>query len=56
MKPENVRMDGKIPKIADFGLVRSARMQAISNSWDVNGTMNYMVSEQFIDLRKTIKA
>ena len=52
MKPENVLMDGEIPKIADFGLARSVRMRAISNSWDVKGTMNYMAPEQFMDFRK----
>ncbi len=52
MKPENVLMDGDIPKIADFGLARSVRMRAISNSWDVKGSMNYMAPEQFMDFRK----
>ena len=52
IKPENVFMDGEIPKIADFGLARSVRMRAISNSWDVKGTMNYMAPEQFMDFRK----
>ncbi|MCF8053037.1 MAG: protein kinase [Desulfobacterales bacterium] len=52
IKPENVLMDGDIPKIADFGLARSPRMGAISNSWDVKGTMHYMAPEQFIDFRK----
>jgi len=52
MKPENVLMDGESPKIADFGLARSVRMRAISNSWDVKGTMNYMAPEQFMDFRK----
>jgi serine/threonine-protein kinase len=52
LKPENVLLDGEIPKIADFGLARSVRMRAISNSWDVKGTMNYMSPEQFMDFRK----
>lgn len=52
VKPENVLMDEDIPKIADFGLARSVRMGAISNSWDVKGTMHYMAPEQFIDFRK----
>ncbi len=52
IKPENVLIDGDIPKIADFGLARSPRMGAISNSWDVKGTMHYMAPEQFIDFRK----
>jgi len=52
IKPENVLLDDEIPKIADFGLARSVRMRAISNSWDVKGTMNYMAPEQFMDFRK----
>lgn len=52
LKPENVLMDGETPKIADFGLARSVRMRAISKSWDVKGTMNYMAPEQFMDFRK----
>jgi serine/threonine-protein kinase len=52
IKPENVLMDGETPKIADFGLARSVNMRAISNSWDVKGTMHYMAPEQFIDFRK----
>lgn len=52
LKPENVLMDGETPKIADFGLSRSARMRAVSNSWDVKGTWPYMAPEQFSDFRK----
>ncbi len=52
VKPENVLLDGDIPKIADFGLARSVRIRAISDSWDVKGTMHYMAPEQFIDFRK----
>jgi serine/threonine-protein kinase len=52
VKPENVLLDGDIPKIADFGLARSVRIRAISDSWDVRGTMHYMAPEQFIDFRK----
>jgi len=52
MKPENVLMDGNTPKIADFGLSRSAQMPAVSNSWDVKGTWPYMAPEQFSDFRK----
>lgn len=52
MKPENVLMDGETPKIADFGLSRSAQMPAVSNSWDVKGTWPYMAPEQFEDFRK----
>jgi serine/threonine-protein kinase len=52
LKPENVLLDGETPKITDFGLARSVRMRAISNSWDVKGTMLYMAPEQFMDFRK----
>ncbi|MBW1955222.1 MAG: serine/threonine protein kinase [Deltaproteobacteria bacterium] len=52
MKPENVLMDQETPKIADFGLARSIRMRAISDSWDVKGTIHYMAPEQFVDFRK----
>ncbi len=52
IKPENILMDGDTPKIADFGLARSPRLKAVSNSWDVKGTMPYMAPEQFADFRK----
>jgi serine/threonine-protein kinase len=45
-------MDGDTPKIADFGLARSPKLKAVSNSWDVKGTMPYMAPEQFADFRK----
>ena len=53
IKPENILMDGDTPKIADFGLARSLKMRAVSNSWDVKGTWFYMAPEQFSDFRKT---
>lgn len=52
IKPENILMDADTPKIADFGLARSLQMRAVSNSWDVKGTMTYMAPEQFEDFRK----
>ncbi len=52
LKPENVLMDGETPKIADFGLARSIKMRAVSNSWDVKGTWPYMAPEQFADFRR----
>ena len=52
IKPENILMDKEVPKIADFGLARSFQMRAVSNSWDVKGTMAYMAPEQFEDFRK----
>ncbi len=52
IKPENILMDGETPKIADFGLARSPRLKAVSNSWDVKGTMPYMAPEQFAEFRR----
>jgi len=52
MKPENILMDGDIPKIADFGLARSLALRGVSNSWDVKGTWAYMAPEQFANFRK----
>jgi eukaryotic-like serine/threonine-protein kinase len=52
LKPENILMDGDIPKIADFGLARSCRLKPITQSVDIQGTMNYMPSEQFVDFKR----
>ncbi len=52
MKPENILMDGDVPKIADFGLARSLKLRCVSNSWDVKGTWPYMAPEQFAEFRK----
>jgi len=52
LKPENVLMDGDIPKIADFGLARSCRLRPVTQSVDIQGTMNYMPSEQFLDFKR----
>ena len=52
IKPENILIDGATPKIADFGLARSLKMRAVSDSWDVKGTWCYMAPEQFSDFRK----
>ena len=51
LKPENIFMDVEIPKIADFGLARSYRMKAVSNSMEMKGTLAYMPPEQFSDFR-----
>lgn len=53
LKPGNVLMDGRTPKIADFGLARSSRITPITRSIDVKGTPAYMAPEQFYDLRRT---
>lgn len=52
LKPENVLLDGKTPKIADFGLVRSGRLKPVTQSMDVKGTAHYMSPEHFFDFRK----
>jgi serine/threonine protein kinase len=53
LKPGNVLMDGRAPKIADFGLARSSRITPVTQSIDVKGTPAYMPAEQFYDLRRT---
>ena len=52
IKPENILMDGKTPKIADFGLARSTRLKPVTQSMDVKGTAHYMSPEHFFDFRK----
>jgi serine/threonine-protein kinase len=52
IKPENILMDGTTPKIADFGLARSARLKNVTQSMDVKGTAHYMSPEHFFDFRK----
>ncbi len=51
LKPENVLMDGKTPKIADFGLACSFSMQPVTQSLDVKGTLAYMSPEHFFDFK-----
>ncbi|RJQ75992.1 MAG: hypothetical protein C4519_15280 [Desulfobacteraceae bacterium] len=53
LKPENILMDGEAPKIVDFGLARSVKVRAVSNSWDIKGTWSYMAPEQFENFRKS---
>jgi eukaryotic-like serine/threonine-protein kinase len=53
LKPGNVLMDVRTPKITDFGLARSCRLPSVTRSVDIQGTPQYMPSEQFIDLRRT---
>jgi serine/threonine protein kinase len=52
LKPGNILMDGKIPKITDFGLARSSRWKPVTQSIDVKGTVVYMAPEQFLDLKR----
>jgi serine/threonine-protein kinase len=53
MKPENVLIDGTIPKIADFGLSSSCRWKGVTHSMDFKGTIMYMPPEQLNDFRRT---
>lgn len=52
LKPENVLLDDVTPKIADFGLACSMRMQHVTQSVDIRGTPAYMSPEHFFDLKK----
>jgi serine/threonine-protein kinase len=52
LKPENVLMDGKTPKIADFGLARSSRLKPVTQSMDIKGTLAYMSPEHFFEFGK----
>jgi eukaryotic-like serine/threonine-protein kinase len=52
LKPENFLIHGNIPKIADFGIARSCRWRAVTNSLDIKGTIMYMPPEQFMDFRR----
>ncbi len=52
LKPENILLDGKAPKIADFGLARSCRLKPFTQSCDMRGTPPYMSPEHFLDLKR----
>ena len=52
LKPENILMDGKTPKIADFGLARSSRLKPVTQSMEVKGTAHYMSPEHFFEFRR----
>ncbi len=52
LKPENILLDGKTPKIADFGLARSSNMKPITRSVAIMGSPAYMSLEHFVDFRK----
>jgi serine/threonine protein kinase len=53
LKPGNILIDGKVPKITDFGLARSSRWRPVTQSVDVKGTVIYMAPEQFLDLKRS---
>jgi serine/threonine-protein kinase len=52
LKPENFLLDGKTPKIADFGLARSLQLEPVTQSTDMKGSPLYMSEEQFVDFRR----
>jgi serine/threonine-protein kinase len=52
LKPENFLLDGNTPKIADFGLARSIKLEPVTRSTDMKGTPLYMSEEQFVDFRR----
>jgi serine/threonine-protein kinase len=52
LKPENFLLDGNTPKIADFGLARSFKLEPVTQSADMKGTLFYMSPEQFYDFRR----
>jgi len=52
LKPENFLLDGNTPKIADFGLARSFKLDPVTRSADMKGTLFYMSPEQFYDFRR----
>ncbi len=52
LKPENFLLDGDIPKITDFGLARSVKLEAVTESMDVVGTPPFMAPDHFYDFRR----
>ncbi|RJR53119.1 MAG: hypothetical protein C4576_01990 [Desulfobacteraceae bacterium] len=52
LKPGNILLDGSTPRIADFGLARSARIGSMTLSTDIKGTPAYMSPEHFMDLKR----
>ncbi len=52
LKPENFLLDGNIPKITDFGLARSVKLESVTESMDVIGTPPYMAPDFFYDFKR----
>ena len=52
LKPENFLLDGDIPKISDFGLARSVKLESVTESMDVMGTPPYMAPDHFYDFKR----
>lgn len=52
LKPENFLLDGDIPKITDFGLARSVKLESVTESMDVMGTPPYMAPDHFYDFKR----
>ena len=52
LKPENFLLDGDIPKIMDFGLARSVKLESVTESMDIVGTPPYMAPEHFYDFKR----
>jgi serine/threonine-protein kinase len=54
LKPENVLLEeGIVPKIMDFGLAGGARWRGLTQSHHMFGTIQYMATEQFMDMGET---
>jgi len=53
IKPENVLLEGSIPKITDFGIAKGTHWQPLTRSHHVEGTIQYMAPEQFMELDQT---
>ncbi|HLM00494.1 MAG TPA: serine/threonine-protein kinase, partial [Pyrinomonadaceae bacterium] len=47
LKPANILLQGKTPRLADFGISRALRATASSQSTNVSGTFAYMPPEGF---------